>query len=218
MSKPKEIPAWHAEAAAALNSNFAPIDSAFHEAKRRAIWYGMFLIHVKERGKADKSIPHGQFKKWIKLHLPDIPRTTVASYITSAKELLGKIKLSHKKFQALEFSTDGKLPKQIEEGIAKVESRFQLHMEYKQSKIEDDALVTARGRIKGQGGATKKQREDAQARKERLRREKVEVWSINAVDTLKEYADAKHFGELTDETKQALADAMRLALPFLKVG
>lgn len=86
---------------------------------------------------------------------------------------------------------------------------------------EDDNGVEKRkrGRLKGQGGATKEQREAAAAREERERLESIQIKADETTDFLLEYSDVKGFAKLDEipggeKTLKKLADAVAYAHNF----
>lgn len=159
----KRTPLWHAEAVATIRDNFTSITTALLDATRRAVWLGLFLNHIKARGKEDGSIPHGLFRKWLEKNLPDLSRSSIAVYMAIGRNVMEKAELPFSKVQKLDFSHPGELPGRVEKIIAGKDQRdLQPFLEYKQAKVVDDYMVPAVGRLKGQGGATKLQREAAQ--------------------------------------------------------
>lgn len=93
----------------------------------------------------------------------------------------------------------------------------QLFLEFKQS--EDDAETPKRGRLKGQGGASAKQRLDAKERERLERLETCEADSLSFISYAEENADDLHLGELKQHNPELfskVADAHRLLGDCLK--
>jgi hypothetical protein len=92
-----------------------------------------------------------------------------------------------------------------------------LFLEFKQ--CDDDSATPKRGRLKGQGGATKEQRANAAEleAQERITEKKLKAEEI--ADWLLENADEKGFGEIFGTPELARLDkAMETARGFIKHG
>jgi hypothetical protein len=170
-------PAWHAEAKQLLTENFGKIHRAFVDATQRAVWLGLFLVEVKERGKTDGSIPHGEFGPWLKRELPETHWDTVCTYMRLARSVAEKGEFQISDF--LKFAEganlsvlqiidadNGSLPPKIRairnkiddivEG--KTQQQLLLDMEFKQAKPGkngDGELEPSRGRRAGEGRPVK---------------------------------------------------------------
>jgi len=167
----KQSPAWHAKVIAEINREFAETNELSETARRRRARLGLMLIWVKEAGKADGSIPHGMFGPWMKKNLAGIPLGTAGDYITEANSILGLLKWQNSEIPKFETpphllliakSEDIKgVEKERQKKLADVIAQ-QKHVravtQYKQVELKDDATVAKRGRVKGEGGATKEQR------------------------------------------------------------
>ena len=146
----KSTPAWHAEAKQLLAENFARINSQFLDSTKKAVWLGLFLNHVKLRGKEDSSIPHGEFGPWLKKNLPEIHWDTVCTYMRFARDVCEKGKFQIRDFP--KFADGGKLPESILQ-IIDGKTQQQLCLEFKQMKEGDDGeFVPARGQLPGSAG------------------------------------------------------------------
>lgn len=167
----KQIPAWHAKVIAEIERDYAETNELTETARRRRARLGMMLIWIKAVGKADGSIPHGEFQPWMKKNLPGIPLTTAGNYITEAKsicDLLGwqitQIGLfetpPHKLLTAKpeELSTADKAHQKKLLTVVDEQSHFAAVTQYKQVELKDDATVPKVGRRKGEGGASREQR------------------------------------------------------------
>lgn len=147
----KLAPAWHAEAVEMVKGNFASIHTGFVSATKQAVWLGIFLIEIKERGKRDTSIPHGEFGPWLKRNLPDLCWETTCSYMRLARDVCEKGRIQISEFS--EICRDGKLPEAVLR-IVEGKTRHQLFLEFKQARTDADGnLMPARGRRVGEGAA-----------------------------------------------------------------
>jgi len=124
---------WHGEAVQLLKDNFGKIHSAFTDATKRAVWMGMFLNHIKARGKADESIPHGEFGPWLEKNVPEISRTQINVYMDLAKGVCEKGKFEINGFR--DFAQLGQLPPAIEK-IVEGKTQEQLKFSFGGGKAE----------------------------------------------------------------------------------
>jgi hypothetical protein len=155
-------PAWHAEAATNLRASFGEIHRSFLDATRRAVWLGLFLNAIKEKGKADGSIPHGEFRPWVARNIPDLSYDTITTYMSIGRGVIetGKLQVTDyigfadhqsKNGHPL-FDHDGKLPPNVEK-LIEGKTQRQLCLEFKQGKLDDDDESHPRpGRRTGEGG------------------------------------------------------------------
>lgn len=187
----KTAPKWHAEVAAIIAKEYAETDELNESARRRRARIGLMLLWTKEAGKADESIPHGQFGAWLEKNLPEVPRSTLGDYITEAKSICDLLKWKLSELPAfktpphllLTTKTDdlkgadkehhAELTKVIEQ-----QKKFRAVTKYAQVELKDDATVPKVGRAKGEGGASREQRAahkiklramDVTARKHRIK-------------------------------------------------
>lgn len=167
-----------------LKGNFEKIHSTFCDATKRAVWLGFFIVSIKERGKADGSIPHGMFRPWLAKHLPEISLSQIAVYQTLARNLAEKGKVQISDFRTFEkggLDLPDKVLKLIEG-----KTQDQLMFSFKQvEEVNDGELRAKKGRKKGEGGATKEQRARA-----RLMQAETEIKGLRIQIT--------QFGELAD--------------------
>ena len=213
LSSTPRVPSWHGEVAQTIRDNFSQITNALFDATRRGVWLGLLLNHIKARGKEDGSIPHGRFGHWINRNLPDISRASLAFYMTIGRNVMEKANLPFSKFQKLEFGHPGELPKEVEPLIAG-KTQNQLFLEYKQAKIKDDCFVPGIGRRKGEGGASKLQREVSQQLAEKARLEAMEIRRAEVTEWLREVADDRHLGLLAPDP--AFLQALEYAAGYLR--
>lgn len=148
MSKALQViaPAWHAEAAEMLNANFTQIHTAFTDATTRAVWMGMFLNFIKQKGKEDGSIPHGQFLPWLEKNVPDVPSRTIRTYMQLADGVCEK-----NEFQIGQFSQFAELPGQLPAPIAKaIEGKTQQQLFFEFKHVDDTGAPRKAGCAPGQ--------------------------------------------------------------------
>ena len=212
----RRAPAWHAEAAQLIRDNFADISKALFDATRRAVWLGLLLQQVKARGKADGSIPHGQFQRWIERNLPDLPCRTATFYLTIGKGVLESAKLPAPKTQSLPFCPPGRLPKEVEPLIAG-KTQQQLFLEFKQAKVKDDYFLPARGNHSGKG-CTKEMRLAAAQRDEAAQREADELFADQVATWLMDAFDDARIGHplFNPDTRRNLGQALAYAHGYLR--
>lgn len=208
-------PDWLNEAKDLLHQNFGAIHSCFLDAAKRAAWLGLFLNYVKERGKQDGSIPHGQFGPWLKNNLPDLNRDTIAMYMSIGRNVAEKAKIEFQKYGKSEICHRGELPEPVLK-LVEGKTQYQLLPEYRQTEIKDDTLISKRGRRKGEGGASKEQREAAQQKEEYARLEAIEIRAVENTEWLLENADDKHLGLISEAARQGLLDALDTAASYLR--
>lgn len=161
----KRVPAWHAEAKQILSSQFAAVHEAFVSATNRAVWLGLFLNYLKERGKEDGSIPHGEFGPWLGRELPDIPWRQAQRYMDLGRGVAEKGHFELADF--CEFARDNKMdflrilkahdlsPKLLEiketvERIVGGKTQVQLMLELK--NVDAEGNPRGPGRLPGEGG------------------------------------------------------------------
>jgi hypothetical protein len=159
----KLAPAWHAQIAAELIKEFAATHELNETAKQRRARLGLMFIFVKEMGRADKSIPHGEFGPWLERNCKSIPRSTAGDYITEAKSLceclrweISEIRnFAPHKLLIANPETLSNEDRDRREQMVKVisdKSKFRAITQYRQAEIKDDETVGKRGREKGAGG------------------------------------------------------------------
>lgn len=124
----KLAPSWHAEAITMLRQNFDQIHSTFLDATKKAVWLGMFLEHIKEKGKADGSIPHGEFVAWVKSAVPEVSERSARVYMELATNVCKKGKFEISDFR--NFAELGKLPAPILQ-IIEGKTQHQLLLEFR---------------------------------------------------------------------------------------
>lgn len=187
----KPSPAWHAKVIAEINREFTETNELSETARRRRARLGLMLIWVKEAGKADGSIPHGMFGPWMKKNLAGIPIGTAGDYITEANSILGLLKWQNSEIPKFEnpphllLAAKPDALKGVEKDrqkkladVIEQQKHIRAVTQYKQVEIKDDATVAKIGRAKGEGGATREQRNahklklremDVTARKHRIK-------------------------------------------------
>lgn len=127
----KLAPAWHADAADLLRKNFDIIHSAFLDSTKKAVALGLFLTSIKQRGKEDGSIPHGEFMPWCDKNVPGLKHWQLSQYMRLAIGVVefGKLQIG----DFTNFAYDGNLPPEIEQLIAN-KTQKQLFLQFHAEK------------------------------------------------------------------------------------
>ncbi len=126
-------PSWHSEAVEMLTQNFEQIHRTFLDSTKRAVWLGLFLNHVKARGKEDGSIPHGEFGPWLQKNVPELNRDTCTTYMQLATNVAEKGNFQITEFP--KFAQGGHLPPALE-NIVEGKTQAQLCFEFKREKAK----------------------------------------------------------------------------------
>ena len=143
-------PAWHSEAAVQLGTMFAATHTLFLDATRKAVFLGIFLQYIKQRGKEDGSIPHGAFRPWVSRNLPQLNYDTVTVYLSIGRGIIETRMFKIRDYPL--FAHDGKLPANVEK-LIEGKTQRQLCLEFKQGKLDDDdESHPCAGRRRGEGG------------------------------------------------------------------
>jgi hypothetical protein len=201
----KQAPAWHAQAIAEINREFAETNALTESARRRRARLGLMLIWVKEMGKADGSIPHGQFGPWVEG--TELPRRTAGDYITEARSVLDLLRWQNGEIRHFELPPHRLLLANPDElkGVEKdrltrlldvVDQRkhFRAVTKYAQVELKDDATVPKRGRRKGEGGASREQRALHKKKLAEADLKGIKAAILNLGDLADSLADAKRVG------------------------
>jgi hypothetical protein len=233
--KPVKIPALIHGDDDAVAKRFGELFEDAQNGLRRIVTFGLFALETKL-----VHLKHGQFGDWVKGRFGEGAYRSVRSHLQlteSTLEACGikKLKPIFQNGSALPISKhndflllpDAKVPealKPLRDKICSIvdgKSARALFTEFKQAEdMEDDKpLKSKRGRLKGQGGATKEQREAAAAREERERLESIQSKADETTDFLLEYSDVKGFAKLDEiddgeKTLKKLADAVAYAHNF----
>ena len=211
----------------------------FHDAQngmRRVVAFGMFAWQIKQT-----ELKHGQFGPWVEANFAGrISYRSVRAHMQltqSALEACGvkTMQAFFKLAAPLPFSHSGelllmpeaKLPeeaKPLREKLCALldgKSARALFTEFKQAEETEDEkpLRPKRGRIAGQGGASKEQRAAAAEREELERLTSLQLKADEVAEWLMEYADLKGFARIDDipggeKTLKALSDAVSYANNF----
>jgi hypothetical protein len=198
----KIAPAWHGEAVTMLSENFAKIHSQFLDSTKQAVWLGLFLVHIKQRGKDDKSIPHGAFGPWLKDNLPNLSWDTICTYMRLAKDVAEKGKFQISEFR--NFIGNGNLPVELLK-IVEGKTQKQLFLEFKQVEMgEDGEFRVKRGRSKGSNGNPRHVRDAGKFRNEQERLDALKLKMDEVSDWLDENLNLKGFPKV-DEVKGGAA-------------
>ena len=204
----KKSPAWHAEVAAELNREAVEIIALAEEADKRRARFGLMLIWVKEQGKADGSIPHGQFGPWLEAHCPMLPRSTAGDWITQGKSALDLLRWQNSEIRNFETPPHRLLamPPDDLNGVEKErqkkllvvieqQKQFRALTRYTQVELKDDATVPRRGQLKGSKGLTKEQRLAANQKERGATIANLKQRIEDHGNDADELADAKHVGD-----------------------
>lgn len=160
------VPGWHATVAAELNKDFVEIDALLATAETRRLYLGLKFIWVKETGKEDDSIPHGQFIPWLKKNCPHIPERSARRYMGDARNAMKALKWQNGQVGRFEVPPHKLLDMPVEQlkpasreqrqlllDLANGQSKFEPVREYKQVEYFDDGERDVKlGRRKGEGG------------------------------------------------------------------
>lgn len=221
MSKLQKIaPAWHDEAKKLLVENFEKINAAFLDSTKRAVWLGLFLLNIKQRGKEDKSIPHGFFKDWCKANVPEISFTQLNVYMLLARGVCEKGKFEISNFDAFQkngnrFFVPGELPPPILK-LVEGKTQNQLLLDFKQVEEDGDELRVKHGRLKGSSGLTKKMRLDAKFKSEDQRMKALAVNVPQVALWLKRNCNALGFLNLPKDKLTQIREAVTDAHLFFQ--
>lgn len=215
----------------AVKKQFGELFADAQSGMRRVITFGMFAWGVKLT-----QLKHGQFGDWVKGHFGDSTYRTVRSHMQLTESTLEACGIKNLKpvFQigsALPISKhgdfllipDAKVPeplKPLREKIANIvdgKSARALFTEFKQAEEGDERLKPKRGRIKGQGGATKEQRAAAAEREESERITALKLDASDFAKWLDKNADLKGLGQFPDAKEfSRLLESMESAVSFMK--
>lgn len=220
-------PGWHAQIAAELTREFAEANELSESVRRRRLRLGFMFIFAKEQGKADGSIPHGQFGAWLEANCPAIPRSTAGDYITeanSACDLLHwrksevRIFAPHRLLLARDEELAGadKTRKARLLELTGPQSGIRAVTEYKQAQLRDDATVGRRGAVKGSPGLTREMRLAARALVEKKRQELVKKDLVRITAWLRRHADARALVGVEDGAIEAAGAAARTFADFVQ--
>lgn len=163
-------------------------------------------------------LPHGKLGAWVEAHCPKRKWRTVQRWKQVAAGVGDAVGINYKQRLKLNLHEMLALPldkvpdqaKPIREKIdAEIAGKSYRQMFLTIAQIDEDKeeLAPKRGRRKGQGGATKLQREAAQQRDEQARIEAIEIKAVEVIDWIKEHGDAKGFGAIGDKMKRDLREA-----------
>jgi hypothetical protein len=204
MKLQKKIPAWHELVISELKKDFSEINALEATAAKRRAYLGLKLIYVKEKGRSDESIPHGQWNAFFETHFKGIPLRTAQRYMAEGESLaekmgwqirqIGVFKIPpHKLLEmpAIDLTAKNQKAQQLLLDLIEERGKFSRRTEYVQT--DDDGRRHV-GRIKGEGGATKEQRLAAQERAEQQTKEELEEELERIAGWLLENGDALHLG------------------------
>jgi hypothetical protein len=118
---------------------------------------------------------------------------------------------------------DKKLPESVRPLKDKIcalvdgKTQRQLFLEFKQAEPDETGVIKPKhGRLKGQGGATKLQRDTAQQASENARLEALELRAVETSEWLLEVSDDKHLGLISELTRTRFCAALDTAAGYLR--
>jgi hypothetical protein len=215
----------------------AKFKELFHEAQnglRRVVAFGLYAWSVKLL-----KLKHGQFGPWAKatfetIAVDSISYRSVRAHMNLTKSALEScgvksLKSALAKWQTLPIShsgeflllPDAKVPDQVKPireklfSIIDGKSARQLFAEFKQSEDDESDFPKAkRGRLKGQGGASKEQRAAAAEREEQSRIEAIELEANDFCSWIDKNCDAKKIALINQKTFEKLRERARLLVDF----
>lgn len=234
MNKITKITPWHADFIKTVGDNFDAIDAQFNDGVKKAVWLGLFLNYAKEQGKADRSIPHGEFGPFMKANLPNVNWRKAQRYMTQARNVAkaGKFEIRHVSYltsggklqmDALVGNGAGLPPellrlKNTVDFIVDDKNQNQLMLlDVKQVELgADGELKKKHGRLKGKGGASAAQRAKAKAAADAAEIEAMELWAEEAEENIRTNSDDAHWGKIADARAESLLEAFLLGADYLK--
>lgn len=195
-------PEYQVRAIGAINDNNRKLYALFRDAAARTIWYGMVLDGMKERGKRDKSIPHGQFKHWCAAFINgENNQAWIDQALTIGRHLIEKtkFKLTDKVHDKM-IDNPGYLPEPIQD-VIDGKTRSILLLEAKECRERGDSegvLVGRRGRRRGEGGNSREHLAEIREQKEKARIDAMELASEKWADWVAENCNLKSFPLMSD--------------------
>jgi hypothetical protein len=210
----------------------------YHDAQnglRRVAAFGLYAWSIKL-----VNLKHGQFGPWVEGNFAaeGISYRSVRSHMLLTKSALeqcgvksiknfiqnqigNRLPISH--CGEILFLEEGKLPdslKPVREKLFSVidgKTAKQLFAEFKQSEDDESDFPKAkRGRLKGQGGASKEQRAAAAAREEKARIEAIELEADDFCKWIDDNCDEKGFGLIADKSFNKLCDRAEFLWTFCR--
>lgn len=185
---------------------------------------GYFLECIAEE------LPKNQLGPWVEAHCKRKWRTVqrwkqIAAGLADAVGIKYKKRIGMKLHEVLALPL-GKVPEDMKSVRAKLDDEIagksyrQLFLELTQIDEDSADLKKKKGRRKGEGGATKEQREAAALREERERLEEMQIKAGEVAEWLLECSDVKNFGKLDelpggDKSLKKLSEAVSYANNFL---
>ena len=143
-------PPWHQEAAGWINTNFEAINTEFVRGAKKAAMFGMFIVALKAKGKADGSIPHGQFEAWREKWCPTISARQLQSYAAQWRELAETLRITTG--EVIACAERKQLPEKAE-AMVEGKTQRQLMLHFREMREVDGELEPRVGRAGGSGGS-----------------------------------------------------------------
>lgn len=234
MSKLTKISPWHEKFAAVINTQFADVDELFRKALDQKVKIGFLLVMAKEQGKADGSIPHGQFGPFLEKMCPNTSWQRICECMKMARNIAqaGDFQISGfrkfaagRDFEPAALLGNGQgLPAPIKTFLEHVDKSVSgatqnklMVLNIRQAEEGDNGEIdTKHGRLKGKGGASAAQRAAAKARVEAGEIAAMETWADDAIEVITQSADDAHWGKIADDKAKQLLEAFELGAGYLK--
>lgn len=227
MSKIQKLaPAWHTEAIAELKKDFGEINALENSAAKRRAYLGLKLIFIKEKGRADNSIPHNEWVSFFEEHFTGITIRTAQRYMTEGESVAERMGWQKRQFVVLEVPPH----RLLELPAAKLEAkdqktqqllfdmidergRFQRRTVYNQV---DEKGVVKRGQLPGSKGNTKKMRLESKFADDKQRMEALAVNVPMVARWLAMNCNATGFPQLAKDKREQIIAAIEDAHLFFK--
>jgi hypothetical protein len=200
---------------------------------RRVVAFGLYAFQIKLH-----HLRHGQFIAWCQQHFPDLSRQSIQAYMQLTESAMkhAGIKSIKRFIQNQMTSTlvichsgdflvlpDAEVPdplKPLREKVFSIidgKSARQMFMEFKQAEDDGEGIAKPkRGRLKGQGGATKEQRAAAQATEEKARILELELSAKEFGKWMDEVSDARGLGTISDKAFLAYFERLEAHWAFCR--
>ena len=212
-------------------ARFKDLFAQAEDAKFRVAAFGIYAQHIKLN-----LLKHGQFYDWVSATIGGEHLRTVQDHMLFAKSTLERIgfrtlKAFFSNPQTLRICHSGEfllLPdaevpaeaKPIRDKVFSLfagKSKYQLCSEWKQV-VEDETghRKVQVGRLPGQGGASKLQRDQHNQKTEAHRLEAIDLHAVETSEWLLEVSDDKHLGLISELTQAQLLNALDTAAGYLR--
>lgn len=194
---------------------------------RRVVKAGLYIEWIAA------NLGHGQLLPWLEAHCPDVSQRTIYNWRSLAKNLCEWAGLKFATIANLPVSGDrlldcpaSELPEPVADAREKMKAalgdvknpkQLFLFLGFKQGEIAPNGYPRAKiGRAKGEGGASREQRQAAQQSRETTRLKTVALMAEETAIWLEEHCDANGVGLIEDRVTERLAEAVEFAHGFLQ--